>query len=306
VAKKLEEFEDVVKIGEGTYGKVYRCVNKETKELFALKKIYLNSEEEGIPSTAIREIALLKELDHPNVVKLHNVIHYKQRLILVFEYCDEDLKHFISSYKDEEIPMKVIKNFMYQVYKGMAHCHHSKVLHRDLKPPNILVSKKKLVKLADFGLARAAGLPVKNYTNEVVTLWYRSPDVLLGNTQYNSSIDIWSIGCIMAEMVNKIPLLMGKNEGDQLKKIFAMFGTPNEEEYPEVKDLKDWNKDKFEKKEPVPIHKICPRLDQAGLDLLSKSMKIDPKKRITAKQALEHPWFDEVRDDLEKTYYNKN
>ena len=148
MAKKLEEFEDVVKIGEGTYGKVYRCVSKpsitsdkETKELFALKKIYLNSEEEGIPSTAIREIALLKELDHPNVVKLHNVIHYKQRLILVFEYCDEDLKHFISSYKDEEIPMKVIKNFTYQIFKGMANCHQSKVLHRDLKPPNILVSK---------------------------------------------------------------------------------------------------------------------------------------------------------------------
>lgn len=115
-------------------------VDKETKELFALKKIYLNSEEEGIPSTAIREIALLKELDHVNVVKLHNVIHYKQRLILVFEYCNEDLKHFISSFKDEDIPMKVIKNFMYQTFKGMAHCHQSKILHRDLKPPNILVS----------------------------------------------------------------------------------------------------------------------------------------------------------------------
>lgn len=269
--------------------------DKETKELFALKKIYLNSEEEGIPSTAIREIALLKELDHVNVVKLHNVIHYKQRLILVFEYCNEDLKHFITSYKDEDIPMKLIKNFMYQTFKGMAHCHQSKILHRDLKPPNILVAnvssplrQKKIVKLADFGLARAAGLPVKNYTNEVVTLWYRSPDVLLGNTQYNSSIDIWSIGCIMAEMANKIPLLMGKNESDQLKKIFAMFGTPDEEEYPEVKELKDWNKSKFEKKDAVPIHKICPRLDQSGLDLLSVRLSLTSENNAARSEEENH------------------
>jgi len=236
------------------------------------------------------------------------VIHYKARLILVFEYCDEDLKHFISAFKDEDIPMKTIKNFMYQLFKGMAFCHASKVLHRDLKPPNILVSKvladhqKKLIKLADFGLARAAGLPVKNYTNEVVTLWYRAPDVLLGNQNYNSSIDIWSIGCIMAELVNRVPLFMGKTDADQIKKIFSVMGTPNPEEYPDVKDLKEWAKDKFEPKEAVPLNKVCPRLDPAGLDLLQKTLELDPKKRTSAKVALEHPWFNEVREEVEKYY----
>ena len=143
---------------------------------------------------------------------------------------------------------------------------------------------------------------MKNYTNEVVTLWYRPPDVLLGNQNYNSTIDIWSIGCIMAEMVNKIPLFMGKTDADQLKKIFSIMGTPDVDSFPEVKELKDWAPDKFEPKEAVPLSKVCSRLDAAGLDLLQKMLEIDPKKRIPAKLALEHPWFNEVREEVEKYY----
>jgi len=146
------------------------------------------------------------------------------------------------------IPIKVVKSFTYQMIKGIVYCHNNKVLHRDMKPQNLLICGKKVLKLADFGLARASGIPVKNYTSEVVTLWYRPPDVLMGNQTYNSTIDMWSIGCIMAEMVNatKQPIFPGKNEADQLQKIFKIRGTPSKEEWPEVESLPEYDKTKIE------------------------------------------------------------
>jgi len=217
---KLDRYEKMDKIGEGTYGVVYKARDKTTKELYALKKIRLESEDEGIPSTAIREIALLKELQHPNIVRIHDVIHTNKKLILVFEYIDYDLKKFLQSF-EKGIDIKVVKSLLYQLVRGIAHCHQMRVLHRDLKPQNLLVSKEGILKLADFGLARAFGIPVKNYTNEVVTLWYRAPDILLGSKNYSTSIDIWSIGCIFVEMMNLKPLFPGSSEQDQLKKKYS-------------------------------------------------------------------------------------
>ena len=243
MATKLEQFENMEKIGEGAYGKVYSCTHKQTGKKFALKKMYLTNEEEGIPSTAIREIALLKELDHINIIKLNDVIHYNKRLILVFDFADEDLKKFMTSIEGE-IPIKIVKSFTYQMIKGIENCHKNKVLHRDIKPQNLLISGKKILKLADFGLARASGVPVKNYTNEVVTLWYRPPDVLLGNIVYNKTIDMWGIGCILAEMVSseKTPIFCGNNESDQLAKIFKVCGSPNTQDWPGVKSLPAYTK----------------------------------------------------------------
>jgi len=153
------------------------------------------------------------------------------------------------------IPIKVVKSFTYQMIKGIVYCHNNKVLHRDMKPQNLLICGKKILKLADFGLARASGIPVKNYTSEVVTLWYRPPDVLLGNQTYNSTIDMWSIGCIMAEMVNanKQPLFPGKNEADQLQKIFKVMGTPVKEEWPELENLPEYEKLKQEEIKPANL-----------------------------------------------------
>jgi len=153
------------------------------------------------------------------------------------------------------IPIKVAKSFTYQMIKGIVYCHNNKVLHRDMKPQNLLICGKKVLKLADFGLARASGIPVKNYTSEVVTLWYRPPDVLLGNQTYNSTIDMWSIGCIMAEMINanKSPLFPGKNEADQLQKIFKIMGTPIKEEWPELDNLPEYEKLKQEEIKPANL-----------------------------------------------------
>ena len=148
---------------------------------------------------SIREISLLKELRHPNIVRLYDVIHTEKKLTLVFEFMDSDLKKYLDN-NSGDIPLETIKPLLYQLLKGIAYCHDNRVLHRDLKPQNLLINKKMELKLADFGLARAVGIPVRGYSHEVVTLWYRSPDVLLASRNYTQTIDIWSIGCIFSEM----------------------------------------------------------------------------------------------------------
>lgn len=202
---KIDKYEKIEVIGEGTYGIVYKARDTDTGEIYALKKIRLESEDEGIPSTAIREIALLKELQHPNIVRLVNVLHTDRKLTLVFEYLDQDLKKLLDNC-GAPLDQAQIKKYLYQLLNGIEKCHRHKVLHRDLKPQNLLINREGLLKLADFGLARAFGIPVKNFTHEVVTLWYRAPDILLGSKNYTTSVDIWSVGCIFAEIVNRTPL----------------------------------------------------------------------------------------------------
>lgn len=141
--------------------------------------------------------------------------------------------------------MPTVKSFLFQLLKGIENCHKNKVLHRDLKPQNLLISREGILKLADFGLARAFGIPVKNYTHEVVTLWYRAPDILLGSKKYSTSVDIWSIGCIFAELVNRKPLFAGCSEEDQLKKIFSIRGTPSLDDWPEMQDLPLYKKEEL-------------------------------------------------------------
>lgn len=165
----------------------------------ALKKIKLEKEDDGVPSTAIREISLLKGIKHPNVVELKEVIYQDDNLYLIFEYCEYDLKKYMRKIGGP-LPAATVKKFTYQILQATAYCHAHRVMHRDLKPQNLLIDKDDNVKLADFGLARAFGLPVKTYTHEVVTLWYRAPEILLGAKEYSTPIDIWSIGCIFAEM----------------------------------------------------------------------------------------------------------
>ncbi len=186
---------------------------------------------------------------------------------------------------------------------GVNYIHKSKVIHRDLKPQNLLISSEGIMKIADFGLARGYGIPVKNYTNEVVTLWYRPPDVLLGSKVYMTSVDIWSIGCIFGEMTNGKALFTGLNEQDQLKKIFKIRGTPNEKSYPEIVNLPEWFNHEFEHNNPEELIKICPRLDKDGLNLLDRMLQINPAKRISIEEALQHPFLADVTKTIKKLYY---
>ncbi|KAL8986466.1 MAG: hypothetical protein Q9177_004177 [Variospora cf. flavescens] len=283
-------FQQLEKLGEGTYATVFKGRNRQTGELVALKEIHLDSEE-GTPSTAIREISLMKELKHENIVSLHDVIHTENKLMLVFEYMDKDLKKFMDSRgQGGQLDYVTIKSFMYQLLQGIAFCHENRVLHRDLKPQNLLINNKGQLKLADFGLARAFGIPVNTFSNEVVTLWYRAPDVLLGSRTYNTSIDIWSAGCIMAEMYTGRPLFPGTTNEDQLQKIFRLMGTPSERSWPGIAAFPEY-KPGWHVYATQDLRMILPTVDPAALDLLGRCLQLRPEMRVSAQDSLQHVWF---------------
>lgn len=289
-----EEYEKIEKIGEGTYGVVYKARHKKSSKIVALKKIRLENEDEGVPSTAMREISLLKELRHPNVVSLRDVHLTESRLYLVFEFLSMDLKRYLDNLpEDEYIDKMLLKSYTYQILEALLFCHKRRVIHRDLKPQNLLIDSKGIIKLADFGLARGFIIPVRAYTHEVVTLWYRAPEVLLGCPRYTTPVDMWSVGCIFAEMATKRPLFHGDSEIDQLFRIFRTMGTPTEETWPGVTSLKA-----YKKTFPCWKRNICrslvPQLDEIGLDLLEKMLIYDPVKRLNAKTAVIHPYFDNL------------
>ena len=286
-------FQQLEKLGEGTYATVFKGRNGQTGAFVALKEIHLDSEE-GTPSTAIREISLMKELRHENIVLLHDVIHTENKLMLVFEFMDKDLKRYMDSRGDRgALDPPTIKSFMYQLMKGIAFCHDNRVLHRDLKPQNLLINTRGQLKLADFGLARAFGIPVNTFSNEVVTLWYRAPDVLLGSRTYNTSIDIWSAGCIMAEMYTGRPLFPGTTNEDQLQKIFRLMGTPSERSWPGISQFPEY-KSNFPVYATQDLRLILPQVDQVGLNLLNSMLQLRPEMRVSATASLQHPWFNDL------------
>ncbi|KAI8896028.1 kinase-like domain-containing protein [Globomyces pollinis-pini] len=273
---------------------VYKGLQKSTGTTVAMKKIRLETEEEGVPSTAIREISLLRELNHPNVVKLMDLIHDDKQLWLVFEFLDMDLKKYMDSVSATNgLDSKLVQSYTHQLLKGILYCHSRRIIHRDLKPQNLLIDQNGNLKLADFGLARAFGVPLRSYTHEVVTLWYRAPEVLLGSKLYSTTIDVWSIGCIFAEMVLKTPLFPGDSEIDQLFRIFRILGTPNENIWPGASELPDF-KENFPLWSPKPMSSVFPTLEESGRDLIQKMLVYSPGNRISAKRALLHPYFDDL------------
>lgn len=298
MSSRITRYERLEKLGEGTYGIVYKAKDRETGKYIALKKIRLEHEDEGVPSTAIREISLLKELQHENIVGLSDVIHWKNQLYLVFEFIDQDLKMYMDSVRKsgKKMDPKEIKRVMYQLLDGLAFCHSHRVLHRDLKPQNILIDKRGSVRLADFGLARAFNVPIRTYTHEVVTLWYRAPEILMNQRQYSVPVDIWAIGCIFAELINLTPLFPGDSEIDQLMKIFQALGTPTEENWPGVSSLPCYRSTFPNWKGNNIDYYVRTFEDTDGIDLLQKMLVYNPNKRISAKEALKHPYFDDVRN----------
>lgn len=289
---KIESYTKLDKLGEGTYATVFKGKSRLTDNLVALKEIRLEHEE-GAPCTAIREVSLLRDLKHANIVTLHDIIHTDKSLTLVFEYLDRDLKQYMDDCGNI-MSMNNVKLFLFQLLRGLAYCHKKQVLHRDLKPQNLLINERGELKLADFGLARAKSIPTKTYSNEVVTLWYRPPDVLLGSTEYSTPIDMWGVGCIFYEMACGRPLFPGSTVEDELHFIFKILGTPNEEQFPGLSKNEDYLSYNFPFYKPEPLINVAPRLDGDGLDLLSKLLLYTANKRCSAGEAMKHPFFNSM------------
>ncbi|KAF5741148.1 cyclin-dependent kinase G-2 [Tripterygium wilfordii] len=298
----VDEFERLNKIDEGTYGVVYRAKDKKTGEIVALKKVKMEKEREGFPLTSLREINILLSFHHPSIVDVKEVVvgSSLDSIFMVMEYMEHDLKGLMESMK-QPFSQSEVKCLMLQLLEGVKYLHDNWVLHRDMKTSNLLLNNRGELKICDFGLSRQYGSPLKPYTHLVVTLWYRAPELLLGAKQYSTAIDMWSLGCIMAELLAKEPLFNGKTEFDQLDKIFRTLGAPNETIWPGFSKLPgvkvNFVKHQYNmlrKKFPATSFTGSPVLSDAGFDLLSKLLTYDPEKRITAEAALDHEWFKEV------------
>lgn len=288
------------KIGEGTYGMVYKAFSHETGERVAIKKIKILPEHDGVPSTALREISLLKTLSHVNVIQLHDVYSNSKNLYLVFECLDMDLRIFLK--RNGAIRDASLKSAVCQCFQGIEFCHSRRVLHRDLKPQNVLINVNKMrLVLADFGLARAFSIPSKAYTHEVVTLWYRAPEILLGQVKYGPSMDIWSLGCIVAEIATAQPIFPGDSEIDTIFKIFRVLGTPDEQIWPGVTQLQDykqgfpqWSDTHF-----ADVRRLAGSgFGDEGIDLLSKCLKYNLVDRPSAGVLLHHKFFESANASL--------
>jgi len=292
----LENYSRRGKLGEGTYGLVTRAVHRLTATDVAIKKIKPEADEVGLSPTTIREISLLSELQHPYVVQLINSVFSKGNVYLVFEYCDYDLRKYLDIYHEQSgkhgLPLVTIQRFLYQMCKAIQFCHLNRVYHRDMKPQNILVTGDgDRIKIADFGLARQHGVPLSPLTREVVTLWYRSPEILLGATIYDQGVDTWALGCIFAEMLTGHALFAADCEIDCVFKIFQLLGTPSPKTFPTHK-FPDWQ-DIFPKFKGKLIKKAvpCRLLSDEGYRYLLSFLELNPIYRISSTSAVNHPWL---------------
>lgn len=280
-------------VGSGTYGKVFKAIHVYTKKLVALKKIRMEGERDGFPVTAVREIKLLQSLKHPNIVNLQEVMVEKNDCFMVFEYLSHDLTGLLNhpSYKLNPAQKKDLAK---QMFDGLDYLHRRGVLHRDIKAANILVSNEGQLKLADFGLARFyAKRRQLDYTNRVITIWYRSPELLLGETQYGPAVDIWSAACVLVEIFTRHAIFPGDGgEISQLDKIYAILGTPNVRDWPGLKDMQWFELLRPTARRPnVFAEKYKERVSPAAFELLEAMLQYDPLKRPSAADVLEHPYF---------------
>ncbi|KAJ9073214.1 TFIIH complex serine/threonine-protein kinase subunit kin28 [Entomophthora muscae] len=244
---------------------------------------------DGLDMSAIREIRALKELHHPNIIELIEVYMQRDNLNLILEFLDADLEMIIKEQSLVFMPSD-IKSWMLMTLRGLAHCHSNWILHRDLKPNNLLLASNGLLKLADFGLAREYGDP-QPMSYQVVTRWYRSPELLFGARHYSEGVDMWAVGCIFAELMLRTPFLAGDNDLHQIETTFKAMGTPNEQIWPGMKKLPHFLE--FTVFPKTPLRALFTAASSEALDLLEKMLIYDPTKRISALDALRHKYFSE-------------
>ena len=287
----MEAYTRQALLGEGTFGRVYRAVENATGKVWAIKKLRSNSQSsvEGTQMSTLREIMLLHELKHMHVIDMHDVFTYNGAIHLVFEFCATDLEAVIKDTSRYELDAAKIKGYMRGTLEGVAWIHASWVLHRDLKPGNLFLTPDGVVKVGDFGLARFVGSPERKYTGQVVTRWYRAPELLFGAKFYGASVDMWSVGCMFAELLLRTPYLPGNSDIEQLSRVFTARGTPTEETWPGVSDLPDYIE--FRPQNVQPLRELFTAASDDALALLDACLTLNPGKRISAQAALDHAYF---------------
>lgn len=299
-------YERLARLDEGTYGVVWKARDTATDETVALKQIKFDQvmTKEGFPMTALREISVLLDLSHECIVTVREMVvgDAFDKVFMVMEFMEMDLQEAIKRSGHAPFPQSELKNMMFQVLSAMNHIHEKWYVHRDMKTSNILVHQSGKIALCDFGLARKYQMPLKALTQMVITLWYRPPELLFGEHIYGPEVDMWSIGCIFGELLKKEAMLQGRGELDQLDKIFKLLGTPNDESWPGFRSLPNARTFRWKPRDGSQLGKVFPvntftggqtYLDSNGLDLLAKLLTLNPRKRITAADALEHSYFKE-------------
>ncbi|CAG13230.1 unnamed protein product [Tetraodon nigroviridis] len=336
----MEKYEKIGKIGEGSYGVVFKCRNRDTGQIVAIKKFVESEDDPVIKKIALREIRMLKQLKHANLVNLIEVFRRKRKLHLVFEYCDHTVLNELDRHP-RGVPEALVRSITRQTLQAVNFCHKQSCIHRDVKPENILITKQQVIKLCDFGFARilskkrktsvavsdaapcwapvsptpavpfpslfhpfsapSAG-PCDYYTDYVATRWYRAPELLVGDTQYGPPVDVWAIGCVFAELLSGVPLWPGKSDMDQLYLIRKTLGdlTPRHQQV--------FSSNQFfcgvsipEPQEREPLEQKYPGISSQALSLMKGCLRMDPSERLTCEQLLLHPYFDSLREKSESS-----
>lgn len=289
-----QRYQKNCKLGEGTYGVVFKAYDTKTKQNVALKIMKNNQEDEGLSPITLREVSILHTINHPNIVKLLDFTADENNITLVFEYLHSDLRKYlkiINEKKKGPLDPGLLRSYAFQLLAAIYVLHTNRIMHRDLKPENLLLNREGHLKLADFGLARYFTVPMRQYSPEIVSTWYRAPELLFSPKSYDLSVDIWSAGCIIAEMARGEILFLADSEIDLIHKILNVLGTPSQEN---LADLPQDIRDEMPQYQPKPIEEVLKTNDLFLADLVAKMLVYDPIKRISAIEALQHPYFNEL------------
>ncbi|KAL2866338.1 Serine/threonine-protein kinase bur1 [Aspergillus lucknowensis] len=305
----IRDYEFLGKLGEGTFGEVYKARSKKDGSIVALKKILMHNERDGFPITALREIKLLKMLSHSNIMRLREMSverskgegRKKPSMYMVFPYMEHDLSGLLEN-PAVHFTEAQIKCYMMQLLEGLRYLHGNCILHRDMKAANLLISNRGILQIADFGLARpfdepppqpgkGGGEAKRDYTTLVVTRWYRPPELLLQLRRYTSAIDMWGVGCVFGEMFKGKPILAGNSDLNQAQLIFNLVGTPTEDNMPGWSSLPGCEGVKSFGNRPGNLAEVFRNQSPTAISLLTELLKLDWRKRVNAIDALKHPYF---------------